>query len=126
VCRNAAKQVAALDVPGVDEIADAPKAAAAVVKVQRAALESIRDIKPPTQDRAEITKWIALVDQTIDQAEVSAESQQAGDINRAVTANVNGAALDLRADELARRYGLRTCVQAATAPTTTTTTKPDA
>jgi hypothetical protein len=127
VCRDAAKRVAALEIPGDDNVTEMPKAAAAVVQVQRAALERIRDIKAPKRDRSEIARWIALVDQTIDQAEVSAQSQKDGDITRAVTANVNGAALDRRADELARTYGLRTCVQAATAPTTTTsTTKPDA
>jgi len=121
VCRDAAKQVAALEVPGSDDVGDMPKSAAEVVAVQRAALERIRDLKAPKQDRTEIAKWIALVDQTIDQAEVSARSQKDGDITRAVTANVNGAALDRRADEIARSYGLRTCVQAASAPTTTTT-----
>jgi hypothetical protein len=56
------------------------------------------------------------VDQTIDQAEMSAKSQQDGDIPRAVTANVNGAALDARADQIARSFGLKTCVQAAAPP----------
>ena len=65
----------------------------------------LRTIRPPKQDRSEIAKWIALVDQTIDQAEVSAKSQRDGDIQRAVTANANGAALDRRADELAQAYG---------------------
>ncbi len=80
----------------------------------------------PKADKAEIEKWIAIVDQTIDQAEVSAESQRDGDIARALTANINGAALDRRADDLARRYGLVTCVRATTAPPTTTTSKPGA
>jgi hypothetical protein len=127
VCRDAAKQVAELTTASRENVRDTAKAAAKVVEAQRAALERIRAIKPPKQDRAEIAKWIALVDQTIDQAELSARSQKYGDITRAVTANVNGAALDRRADELAREYGLRACVQAATAPSTTTTsTKPKA
>lgn len=126
VCRDAAKRAAALEAPAGDDVAGVPKAAAAVVAVQRAALERIREIKAPTEDRPDIAKWIALVDQTIDQAEVSAQSQKDGDITRAVTANANGAALDQRADELARRYGLRTCVQAATAPTAPPATEPDA
>jgi hypothetical protein len=126
VCRDAAKQVAGLTVPSRENVRDTAKAAAKVVEAQRAALERIRAIKPPKRDRTEIAKWIALVDQTIDQAELSARSQKYGDLTRAVTANVNGAALDRRADELARAYGLRTCVQAATAPTTTTSTKPKA
>ena len=82
----------------------------------------LRALQPPKKDRTEIAKWIALVDQTIDQAEVSAESQRDGDIPRALTANINGAALDRRADDLARSYGLVTCVQATTAPPTSTTT----
>jgi hypothetical protein len=87
----------------------------------------LRAIKPPKQDRAQISRWIALVDQTIDQADVSARAQKDDDIPRAITANANGTALDRRADEIARAYGLRMCVEAATAPATptTTTTKPD-
>jgi hypothetical protein len=89
-----------------------------VVAVQRA-LDAAAAGRSRT-DR--VTKWIALVDQTIDQAEVSAESQRKGNIARALTANVNGAAPDRRADDLARGYGLVPCVQATTAPPTSTTT----
>lgn len=126
ICRDAAKQVAALRIPGRVDITDMPKAAANVVAVQRKAVDRLRAIKAPKPDRAELVRWIALVDQTIDQADVSAEAQKDGDIPRAITANANGAALDRRADEIARGYGLRMCVQAATAPATptTTTTKP--
>ena len=127
VCRDAAKQVAALRIPGRADIEAMPKAAANVVAVQRKAVDRLRAIKAPKPDRAEIAKWIALVDQTIDQADVSAKAQKDDDIPRAITANTNGTALDLRADEIARRYGLRMCVEAATAPAnpTTTTTKPN-
>jgi len=126
VCRDGAKQIAALEVPS--DVTGLPAAAARVVAVQRATLDRLRAIHPPKADKAQIAKWIALVDQTLDQAEMSASSQRRGDLQRAVTANANGAALDGRADEIARGYGLRTCVQAATAPTTTTTstTKPRA
>lgn len=99
-----------------------PATAANVVAVQRKALARLRALQPPKRDRSQITEWIALVDQTIDQADVSAEAQRNGDIARALTANINGAALDRRADELARNYGLDTCVQATTAPPTSTTT----
>jgi uncharacterized lipoprotein len=122
VCRDGAKQIAALEVPS--DVTGLPAAAARVVAVQRTTLDRLRAIHPPKADKSQIVKWIALVDQTVDQAEMSATSQRDGDIQRAVTANVNGAALDVRADEIARGYGLKMCVQAATAPTTTTTTKP--
>ncbi|MGZ4688326.1 MAG: hypothetical protein ACXVKA_02050 [Acidimicrobiia bacterium] len=125
ICRDAAKQVAALEAPSSADVASLPKAAASVVQVQRRTLDRLRAIHPPKAGREQITEWIALVDQTIDQAEVSARSQRDGDLQRAVTANVNGAALDRRADQLAKSYGLTMCVQAASAPTTTTTsTKP--
>jgi hypothetical protein len=122
ICRAAAQQVAALDAPGQSDVAQLPKVAGEVVAVQRKALDRLKAIKAPKADRTEIAKWIALVDQTIDQAEVSAKSQRSGDITRAMAANLNGAALDKRADELARAYGLRGCVRAATPPSTTTTT----
>ncbi len=123
VCHDAAKQVAALRIPGRADVASMPKAAASVVAVQRKALGRLRAIKPPKQDRAEITRWIALVDQTIDQADLSARAQKDGDIGRAITANTNGTALDHRADDIARKYGLRMCVQAASPPATPPSTK---
>jgi len=122
VCRQSAAKISVLRIPGRADVASMPAIAADVVAVQRKALDRLRALPEPKQDRSEITKWIALVDQTIDQAEVSAESQRKGNIARALTANVNGAALDRRADDLARSYGLVTCVQATTAPPTTTTT----
>jgi hypothetical protein len=122
VCRADAAKISVLRIPGRADVASMPATAADVVAVQRKALARLRALQPPKQDRTEIAKWIALVDQTIDQAEVSAESQRDGNIPRALTANINGAALDRRADDLARSYGLVTCVQATTAPPTSTTT----
>jgi hypothetical protein len=116
VCRSAATSVAALTLPDTSDVTTIPKAAKEIVAVQRQALEKLQAIRPRKEDRAQITKWIALVDQTIDQAEVSAESQETGDIQRAITANVNGAALDARADEIANAFGLKSCVLAAAAP----------
>ena len=122
VCRDAAKQVAALRIPGRADVTAMPKAAARVVAVQRRALDRLRAIKPPKSDRTEIAKWVALVDQTIDQADLSAAAQKHGEIQRAIAANANGTALDHRADEIARAYGLRMCVQAAAPPPSTSTT----
>lgn len=121
VCRQAARNVAALDA-GRSDVEQLPKVAGEVVAVQRTALDKLKAIKAPKEDRTEIAKWIALVDQTIDQAEVSAQSQRSGDITRAIAANLNGAALDRRADQLARTYGLTRCVRAATPPSNATTT----
>ena len=116
VCHEAATSVAALKLPDPSDVSTVPKAAKKIVEVQRDALEQLKSIRPPKEDRPDIAKWIALIDQTIDQAELSARSQQEGDIKRAITANVNGAALDARADELAKAFGLKTCVQAAAPP----------
>ncbi len=116
VCHDAAASVAALKLPDTNDVTTIPKAAKAVVAAQRKALDRLRAIQPPKANRPEINTWIALIDQTIDQAEVSAQSQEDGDIQRANTANANGAALDARADQIAKAFGLNTCVQAAAAP----------
>jgi len=128
ICRDAALQVARLRIPGRADVGSMPKAAAEVVAIQRAALARLQRLKVPKHDRAQIARWVALVDQTLDQAEFSATAQRQGDIARALVADTNGAALDQRADEIARRYGIQSCVQAATPPpppasTTTTTTR---
>lgn len=121
VCRDGATRISLLRIPGRADVASMPQAAAGVVTVQRKALARLRAIEVPKQDRSQVARWIALVDQTIDQAELSAEAQREGDITRAAIANVNGAALDRRADRLARNYGLDVCVQAATPPPTAST-----
>ena len=126
VCRNAAAEVSKLRIPGRADVGSMPQAASEVVAVQRRYLARLRAIERPKEDRTQIAQWLALVDQTIDQAEVSAQSQSDGDIARAVTANLNGAALDRRADERARALGLEDCVQATSAPPTTSTTRPGA
>jgi hypothetical protein len=123
VCRDGAAKIARLKIPARADVTNMPAAAADVVAVQRRSLARLRALAVPKRDKAQVEKWIAIVDQTIDQAQVSAQSQRDGDIARALAANLNGAALDRRADDLARRYGLVTCVQASTAPPTTTTTK---
>jgi hypothetical protein len=126
ICRDAARDVEALTFPGRERVQDMPDAAASIVKLERRALDRLKGIRPPKADRPQITEWIALVDQTIGQAEMSAHAQRDGDIERAVTANTNGAALDHRADQIARGFGLRMCVEAASPPPTTATTKPGA
>jgi hypothetical protein len=123
VCRNAAVKISTLRIPGRADVTNMPQAATEVVAVQREYLERLRAIEIPKDDRTGIVKWIALVDQTIDQAEVSARSQLDGDIPRAATANLNGAALDRRADDLAQAYGLNACIQSTTPPPTTSTTR---
>ena len=116
VCHDAATAVAALKLSDTSDVTTIPKAAKKIVVAERAALKRLKAIRPPKEDRPEINKWVALIDQTIDQAELSAEFQQDGVIQRAVTANDNGAALDARADQIAKAFGLKTCVQAAAAP----------
>jgi hypothetical protein len=136
VCRTNARQIAVLEIPGRADVGSMPRAASEVVAVQRRSLDRLRDLEPPKQDREQVEKWIALVDQTLDQAELSANSQRDGDIQRAIAANANGASLDRRADAIAKRYGMTACVRAATPPPepaattssttgTTSTTTPD-
>lgn len=90
-------------------------ASAAVVGIQRRALSRLRGLVAPTADRTTITEWLALVDQTLGQSDASVRAQRTGDVQAALRANTNGEALDRRADDLARGYGITDCVQAASA-----------
>ncbi len=123
VCRDGAAKVSLVRIPGRADVTSMPQAAAQVVAIQRHELDRLRALTAPKKDRTAVESWIALVDQTLDQADLSARAQRDGDISRALRANLNGAALDRRADELAHRYGLAACVRATTAPPTTSTTR---
>ena len=117
VCRDAAQAVEDLRVPRTADGDALVSASAAVVQIQRRALERLRELSAPTADRAALTRWLALVDQTLDQSDASVRAQRSGDVQAALTANANGEVLDRQADELARRYGLTSCVQAGSVPT---------
>ena len=116
ICRRAAKQVQRVTAPEGSSQAELGRAAAKIVAAQRQALEELKALPTPSEPSGTVTRWIALVDQTLDQADASAHAQERGDVTAAVRANQHGAVLDGRADELARGYGMRLCVSAAAAP----------
>jgi hypothetical protein len=116
VCRASATRIRAVESPDPADAAAIARAGSRVVAIQRRALEELRDLEPPKDMEAQVTKWLALVDQTLDQARASVRAQREGDTAAAVTANGHGATLDARADEIASRYGLSAC--GAATPTT--------
>lgn len=120
VCRDAARRVRAIDPPDPADVAAPARVAQRVVAIQRRALASLRELEVPTEDRADVDRWLALVEATLDQAEASVRAQRDGDLALATKANDNGRLLDERADEIATRLGLAACVEAGEAETTTT------
>lgn len=117
ICRKAAKQVQRVAAPEGSSEAELASAAAKIVAAQRAALDELEALSAPSEPAETVPKWIALVDQTLDQADASVRAQRKGDVAAAVRANTNGEVLDGRADELARGYGMHVCVSAAAPPT---------
>ncbi|MBM3674299.1 MAG: hypothetical protein FJW88_04980 [Actinobacteria bacterium] len=111
-CRRAARAVQEVGAPDPSDLDAAAKASRRVVSIQRRALVTLRRLEPPTDDEARYARWIALVDQTLDQAEASVEAQAAGDLGVADQANENGRLLDARADEIASELGFSDCVGA--------------
>ena len=122
MCRDAAKQVAALRIPSRADVARDARGRGRRRRGAAHALGQLHAIKPPKPDRTEIAKWVALVDQTIDQADLSAAAQKDGEIQR----GDHGQRERRRPRSSSRRdraaYGLRMCVQAAAPPPSTSTT----
>lgn len=116
ICRASAARIRAVESPDPADPDDIARAGRRIVAIQRRALEELRDLKPPKDAQERVTKWLALVDQTLDQATASVRAQREGDTAAAVTANSHGATLDARADEIAAGYGLTAC--GAATPTT--------
>jgi len=115
ICRAAAAQVRTVKPPDPADPAAVARAGAHVVAIQRRALVRLRGLRPPDADEPQLVRWVALVDQTLDQADASVAAQRKDDAGAAITANQHGAMLDARADQIARRYGLTSCGAATAA-----------
>lgn len=77
------------------------------VDVQRAALADLRDLEPPRADRGDVEKWLAVVDQMLDEAERAQSALASGDPVVAASASERAAALDGRARQLGQALGVR-------------------
>jgi hypothetical protein len=77
------------------------------ITAQRSALADLRDLEAPKAERSEVEKWLAVVDQMLDEAELAEASTDGGDSFTAAEASQRATELDGRAVTLAHRLGVR-------------------
>lgn len=80
-----------------------------LVTIERSAVRQIRALRPPRGDEHTLGQWLGLVDQTLDQLDVSRRAAAAGDAQGAAAANARSADLQQQADAVAVRYGITAC-----------------
>lgn len=84
-----------------------------VLALQRDELRELRRLRPPRADRPVIERWLALVDQTLDEGDAVVRATRAEDQQAIDAASQRANELDARAREIATHYGLRQCARSS-------------
>jgi hypothetical protein len=109
ICRRGNARVQRIEVAPLVEGRSAAKGISRVVDTQRESLSDLRDIKPPKNDVVTIERWLAVVDQLLDEADAVRAALLSSDQPRAHETAGRALVLDQRAGVLARRYGIHPC-----------------
>ncbi len=117
VCSAAREKVRAMDAPDPTKKAATVRVAEQVVQIERKALSSLRAITAPDVDAANVDRWLGMIDQTLNQSEISVRAQTSGNLEAARQANENGQLLNERASHVATQLGVTSCIAAETGGT---------
>jgi hypothetical protein len=80
-----------------------------IVVVQRATIDDLRDVRPPERFAGTVQKWIALLDQGVDELEVMSARLRAGHTDEALVYGAKATTLLDRARELAAPLRVTSC-----------------
>jgi hypothetical protein len=109
LCRRQTRHAHATDLPNLDRPHDAARAIERAVERQRVVLAELRDLDPPNVERSAIVRWLALIDQLLDEADLMVQQLRRGDHGAASETAARVAALDARGSELARHNDITPC-----------------
>jgi hypothetical protein len=109
LCRRQTRHAHATHLPSLDRPHDAARAIERAVERQRVVLEELQDLDPPKVERSAIVRWLALIDQLLDEADLMVIQLRAGDASEASETATRVAALDARGSELARGNDITPC-----------------
>jgi hypothetical protein len=109
LCRRANRAVARVEVPPLTATRDAGRAMARIVGVQRDTIEALRDVRPPEALADTVQRWIALLDQAMDELELMGSHLHAGRTELAVDYGAKATTLLDRAREVAAPLDVTSC-----------------
>lgn len=109
ICRRGNARVQRVQVASIDDGVSAARGLQRVVDLERALVRTLRTLDPPKRDAMAVEKWLAVIDQLVDQAEQAQAAVEAGDAARARVSAGRALLLDERARALADRYGITPC-----------------
>lgn len=109
ICRVATRHAQDVDVPAFTRPARAAAAIDALVAEQRGTLAELRDLKPEKERIAALNRWLALLDQMLDEADLVVVQLQSADPTAASESAQRVAALEERSAELARTHDITPC-----------------
>ena len=109
ICRAATTRTAALDVPGLERAMAAARAIGTIVHAHRRALEALSELDGPKRDRPRVGRWLATIDQVLDEADLAREELEKGDVYAAAAAATRAARLGSHSVELGRAYDIQSC-----------------
>ncbi|MBV8951711.1 MAG: hypothetical protein JOZ99_12605 [Actinobacteria bacterium] len=108
ICRDADDAVRKLT-PDSTTAASVAASIDDVVTIERAAVQRLHALRPPTGDAHALAQWLQLVDRSLDELEASGRAAAADDAQGANAANVRSGSLQQQADVVALDYGVVGC-----------------
>jgi hypothetical protein len=109
ICVRANRAVARLHVPALPGGGRAAPALTQIVRIERDAIDDLRELRPPPRFGTLNQQWIALLDQSIDELELVVTKLRAGAWTAADTYAGNASKLLARARALVAPHGVTSC-----------------
>ena len=109
ICRRLSAHADDTVLPDFDRPRDAARAIEQEVERQRGVLAELRDLEPPKVETTAVVRWLALIDQLLDEAELMVDQLRGDDPARALETAARLAALDARGRMLAREQDIHPC-----------------
>jgi hypothetical protein len=116
ICRRANARVDRIDVPTISTPRQAADAFERIEVTERAALVELRRLVPPKGVTADVEKWLAVLDQMLDEVAVVRDALRRGDVFSALETAARAMTLDERARDLARALRVQPCRLAVLVP----------
>jgi hypothetical protein len=110
ICAGAVRRAQRIDIPAFEEPRAAARSIDRVIEVYRGALEELLDLDAPKPDRTRVERWLAALDQAVDEAELARDALRAGDRAAATEAATRATTLGTHSEGLARGYGIAECL----------------